>query len=127
MNPLSLNVRLLKAMALWPENSDGISNKTFIIKHILVILSLAPSCTTSLLGAARQLNNLDDINILIDQLIGLCALIACVYMCECFVKSIQHVRDLTEEIKNFGIQFNAQNALEQTEMKIQTYTKVFIY
>lgn len=117
----------MRLLTLWPDETVDTLTAKFLVRHILTVFTLCPSAVTSILGAAKQLNQLEDINILLDHVIGLGALVAMVYMSECFIKNAWRVRKLVEEIRSFEERFGAGDVVRDTERSVQTFTKVIFH
>ncbi|GLV41993.1 uncharacterized protein CBL_10152 [Carabus blaptoides fortunei] len=116
----------MRMLTLWPDESSNVLTKKFLVKHILVVCTVLPSASTLFTGMLKQMSHLDDINILLDHIIGLGTLVAMVYMSECFIKNARRVRQLVEEITNFEQEFHAAQIVQDTEVRVQTYTKVIL-
>lgn len=122
MQPLSFNIRVMKLLVLWPETT--VTTK-FAIKHTFVMFTMLLDPYFMAVAAFRQLHHLESIVILLDHIIGLGCVVACVYMSECFIKNVKNVKKLAEQITAFSSEFGVKPLIDETEKKIQKYTKVY--
>lgn len=121
MQPLSFNIRVMKLLVLWPETT--VTTK-FVIKHVFVLFTMVLDPYFMAVAAFRQLHHLESIVILLDHIIGLGCVVACIYMSECFVQNVKNIKKLSDQITAFSKDFGVKPLIEQTEKKIQKYTKV---